>query len=113
MPEEGSFSWPEWFAQFGVAYVPPKKGYRYSNYQFTIQAAIGGEGIALGWHHLVCDHVAAGRLVRVGPIFSPQAAMSFLEYRPRSLSGELMEPILAWFKAQAEQLPQVEDGVAS
>jgi len=106
-PGQDGFSWPQWFAHFGVRYVPPATGYSYSNYQFALQAAMDGEGIALGWHHLVYEHLVAGRLVRVGPVYSQPGSMTCIEFRPRRLSSEQVEPVLEWFRAQAQHMPPV------
>lgn len=35
----------------------------------SIEAAVLGQGVALGWKHLVHDHIAAGRLVPAADIF--------------------------------------------
>lgn len=39
---------------------------RFNHYTDTIQAAVNGEGVALGWSELIRGHLEEGRLVRVG-----------------------------------------------
>lgn len=39
---------------------------RFNHYTDTIQAAVNGEGIALGWSELIRGHLEEGRLVRLG-----------------------------------------------
>ena len=40
---------------------------RFNHYTDTIQAAVNGEGLALGWAALIGPHLTEGRLVRLGP----------------------------------------------
>ena len=104
MPEAAHAYWPEWFDHFGVAFDASGDGYRHSNYQFMMQAALDGEGVALGWHHLVAEHVAAGRLVQVGPVFAPQNTKYAIEYRPEKAGQANLESVLAWFRAEAQAM---------
>lgn len=39
---------------------------RFNHYTDTIQAAVNGEGVALGWSTLLRGHLAEGRLVKLG-----------------------------------------------
>lgn len=39
---------------------------RFNHYTDTIQAAVNGEGVALGWSALIQEHLREGRLVRLG-----------------------------------------------
>lgn len=39
---------------------------RFNHYTDTIQAALNGEGVALGWSELLAGHLEDGRLVRLG-----------------------------------------------
>ena len=39
---------------------------RFNHYTDTIQAAVNGEGVALGWSELIRGHLEDGRLVRLG-----------------------------------------------
>ena len=49
---------------FGVEEGPQKRGLEFDNYLVLIQAALGGQGIALGGGRLADDFVARGALVR-------------------------------------------------
>lgn len=59
------FDWPQWFRAHGLV-PPPTHGPRSNDYAVVIQAALDGQGVALGWRHLVAPLVADGRLVVVG-----------------------------------------------
>jgi len=56
--------WSDWFAAKGLKWRDTGKGLRLNDYALVLQAAAEGEGIALGWHHLVEDSVRRGRLIR-------------------------------------------------
>lgn len=60
------FDWARWFAHVGVDVEGPLAGDHSNDYAVVVQAAIAGQGIALGWEHIVRDAIADGRLVQVG-----------------------------------------------
>jgi len=57
-------SWADWFAGQGVAYDDKGDGLRLNDYALVVQAALEGEGVALGWRHLTDHLIARGQLVR-------------------------------------------------
>ena len=63
-----NMTWREWFAEAGDALTPAKPRLVYNAYPTVIQEALAGNGIALGWQHLLSDMVERGLLVPVGPI---------------------------------------------
>jgi len=56
--------WDAWLERMGVGSPPLKRGLRVSNYPMLVQAAVDGQGVALGWRHLVDELIARGALVR-------------------------------------------------
>lgn len=56
--------WSDWLGAAGVTGVNVNKGLRFSDGALAIQAAVSGQGVALGSRALALDHLAAGRLVR-------------------------------------------------
>jgi DNA-binding transcriptional LysR family regulator len=56
-------TWTDWFAGHGLAWTDRGDGLRLNDYALVLQAAIAGEGVALGWRHLVERLVAQGFLV--------------------------------------------------
>lgn len=56
--------WPMWLLAAGVEGVDPARGIRFKQTALVIQAAVEGQGVALGNTSLVADDLAAGRLVR-------------------------------------------------
>jgi DNA-binding transcriptional LysR family regulator len=58
-------TWDDWFGSAGIGQRLPPDGLRINDYVSVIQAAIEGQGVALGWNHLVERLVARGLLLRL------------------------------------------------
>lgn len=59
-------TWTDWFDEMKIDYHDDGSGLRLNDYTLVLQAAMAGEGIALGWHHLVDRLIEQGLLVPVG-----------------------------------------------
>jgi len=57
--------WRDWFQFFGLEYVDRGEGLRLNDYALVIQAAMAGEGIALGWRHVTAALIKSRLLVPV------------------------------------------------
>jgi DNA-binding transcriptional LysR family regulator len=57
--------WRDWFQSFGVDFVDSGEGLRLNDYALVIQAAMAGEGIALGWRHVTAELIKSRLLVPV------------------------------------------------
>ncbi len=55
--------WDDWFARQGMPQRPAGRDITLNTYPFVLQAAMSGQGVALGWRPLVDDLLAAGQLV--------------------------------------------------
>lgn len=64
-PFRTATTWVEWFAAQGIDGRRVPKGLQINDYVLVLQSVIEGQGIALGWHHLVERLVAKGVLVRL------------------------------------------------
>ena len=62
----GWLSWPEWFAHHGTTHEIAPDAELINNYAFTLQAAMGGEGIALMWDGLDAPYLSKQWLVELG-----------------------------------------------
>jgi DNA-binding transcriptional LysR family regulator len=58
-------TWEDWLASAGVTKPAKSRGLLINDYVSVIQVALNGQGIALGWRHLVDGMIADGRLVIV------------------------------------------------
>jgi LysR family transcriptional regulator, glycine cleavage system transcriptional activator len=56
--------WPGWFAGLGVAGKPRRRQLKFNSHPLLMQAAIEGQGVAVGWSLLTDDLIAGGKLVR-------------------------------------------------
>lgn len=59
--------WPAWLRAMGQGGFARLPGLELNDYALVVQATLEGEGIALGWHHLVEPMLEKASLVRVGP----------------------------------------------
>lgn len=59
--------WSGWLARFGVALGRSTRLFRFNDYSVVLQAAIEGQGVAMGWRHLVDPLLQQGLLVRPVP----------------------------------------------
>lgn len=59
-------SWPRWAAMVGLAGARVRSEMRFNHYTDAIYAAIGGEGVVLGWERLISGLLRDRRLVRLG-----------------------------------------------
>jgi DNA-binding transcriptional LysR family regulator len=59
--------WPQFFAHFGADFRDNGEGLRLNDYALVLQAAMAGEGFALGWMH-ICERPISQRLLcAIGP----------------------------------------------
>lgn len=56
--------WDAWLAQAGVVGVKPSRGMSFNRGDLAVQAALAGQGVALGRTPLVMDDLRQGHLVR-------------------------------------------------
>ncbi|WP_207461499.1 LysR substrate-binding domain-containing protein [Azospirillum sp. SYSU D00513] len=56
-------SWKEWFTLHGVPMPASGHDLTFNNYPLVLQAALMGQGVALGWVPLIDDLVRSGHLV--------------------------------------------------
>ena len=63
--DAGPYAWNEWLRQAGVKGISNRRGTTIDDTNVLIQAAIDGQGVALGSTPFVEDYLASGRLVKV------------------------------------------------
>ena len=66
--------WPDWFQLHRLPDHHPGHDLTFNNYPLVLQAAMSGQGVALGWLPLVQDLLAGGQLVSLvdAPITTPR-----------------------------------------
>lgn len=97
--------WPTWFKAAGCA-KPPPSGPRLGDDGAIVQAAIDGQGVALGRSLLVADYIAAGRLVAPFPL-SLDASYAYWFVRPKDMTAtQSLRAIEAWLLDQVARPPE-------
>jgi DNA-binding transcriptional LysR family regulator len=87
-PVRAACDWPEWFASAGVRYPAQARRLAINDYVLVIQAVLAGEGVALGWRHLIDGQVRSGALVTVGGhVLRTNDAFHVVWPRSRELNG--------------------------
>ncbi|WP_206412944.1 LysR substrate-binding domain-containing protein [Nitratireductor soli] len=93
-------NWERWFAAAGVAGAR-SRGPTLSHGSLTIEAALRGEGIALGRSILVAEDIAAGRLVEPFPqIRLPVGRRYDLVHRPGEKDDPRIAALRDWLKEE-------------
>ncbi len=69
--QERWYTWPSWITWLGLDEVDLNRGSRFSDSNMLLQAAIDGQGVALGRSGIVADELADGRLIRPFEIERP------------------------------------------
>lgn len=82
------YDWTRWFADHGLG-TPPRSGPRSNDYVVVIQAALDGQGAALGWRHIVDPLIESGRLVPVGGAGVSTTSTFDIVHRPGVLRDDV------------------------
>lgn len=64
-PFRSAATWADWFASVGIERRRVPKGLQINDYVLVVQSVIEGQGVALGWRHLIEGLVDKGVLVRL------------------------------------------------
>lgn len=96
-------TWRAWLALAKVSNVDPERGLVINASAAVTQAALDGQGIALGRSVVVGDDVAAGRLVRLFPtIKCPVNWAYYAVHRPGAEKSAKVAAFLDWLATEAK-----------
>ena len=99
-PARVACDWKEWFESAGHTYRPQSRPLTINDYVLVIQAALAGEGVALGWQHLIERQMASGALVPVSShVFETGTDFYVVWPRSRELSTPAKK-VRDWLLAQ-------------
>lgn len=93
--------WRMWLLAAGVKGVDPTRGPAFNNSAMCVQAAIDGEGVALGRSALVAADVAAGRLVRPFAVNLPTEFAYYVVVTPQAEELPRVKAFVEWLAAEA------------
>ena len=65
LPNDGWASWKDWFQAAGHPERQPRFT-SFDDYIYSLEAAVEGQGIALGWKNFVDQHLETGGLIALG-----------------------------------------------
>lgn len=101
-------NWEQWFAMAGLDGVRIHRGAAYSHGSIAIDAAIRGEGVALGRTALVTDDIVGGKLVAPFPHIRLKAERGYdLVYRQGNRDHPKVKLLRDWLADEVGQF--VED----
>ena len=96
------FDWAGVFRGFGVDSPPPPGQLRFDNYTLLIQAAIAGQGVAIGWRHLVDELLAQRLLCRLGSEVAHSEFGYYLVLPERKRRQRLTARFVDWLQAELD-----------
>ncbi len=102
-PHRSWISWPEWFARNAAPLSRDPRGPRFNNYSIAIQAALDGQGLALGWRRLVAPLLRDGRLVQVTPGRVTPDDVYMLLTHERASEDRRVRAFRTWILREAKQ----------
>jgi LysR family glycine cleavage system transcriptional activator len=105
-PDRGHWpGWTDWLRAAGVTGIDVTKGLRSSVGALVAQAAIRGQGVALGSKALVLEHLAAGRLIRPFKL-SLKTDFAYYVVCAKSRADEPdLHAIRTWLMAESRRTP--------
>ncbi|MEQ9639221.1 MAG: transcriptional regulator GcvA [Alphaproteobacteria bacterium] len=95
--------WRMWFMAAGLEGIDATRGPGYNSSALVIQAAIGGQGIALGRSPLVQADLAAGRLVKPFDLTLPSEYAFYLVYPETSATLPKIAAFTEWLLEVASE----------
>jgi DNA-binding transcriptional LysR family regulator len=97
-------SWDDWLKGAGLQGQRQARRLRVNTHTLAIQAAIAGQGVALGWNWLVQPLIDNGQLVRAHT-FTFESRRSYFIWK-LGRGGAIADGLLAWFKTEASRGPR-------
>lgn len=97
--------WHAWLLARGVRGVEPTRGPMFTDSSMVVQAAVAGQGVALGRRVLVDADLAAGRLVRPFGRALPSAFAYFVVCPESGAERPKVRAFREWLLAEARAVP--------
>ncbi|MCJ2142412.1 choline sulfate utilization transcriptional regulator [Methylobacterium sp. E-066] len=102
--------WSGWFRACSVSCTLGKNRISINNYSLVIQAALAGQGAALGWRPLINDFMARGQLVAAIDRTVETKSGYYVVHRQTSANGRTVDRFCAWLRTQMNDAPEPMDG---
>lgn len=101
-------TWRDWFHQHSPDLEPPEPSFLTNSYGTLVDAAIAGDGVILGWRHLVRQAVEEGQLVRIMDRPLRANRSYYLHLKPASRTNPHVRRFVAFIQDHAAQLLEAE-----
>lgn len=95
--------WSMWLLAAGVEGADPRRGPSFNDSSMVLQAAVDGQGVALGRSALALDDLAAGRLVRPFEFSLPTEYAYYILCPERTANRPNIKIFRDWLLAQASR----------
>lgn len=90
------FDWERLLPLYGLASAPQYVPIKLDNYPLVIQAAMAGQGIAIGWRQMVDEHIKQGLLQPIG-LPSQQSKLAYYALVPdRKRKNKMVDLFVDW-----------------
>jgi LysR family glycine cleavage system transcriptional activator len=96
-------NWTQWFAAIGVPEPRPAGTVRFNQYNLLVQAAIDGQGVALGRSPLVDQLVAQGKLVAPFRRKHATTRAYFIVRAAQAASRPEAQAFIDWLQSEAHE----------
>ena len=90
-------NWRVWFSSLGMDRPFERRAFEINNYPLLIEAACNGQGVALGWGHLVDEALESGKLVRPLDAEVATELAYYMVWPSRDPRSAEAEAFCAWF----------------
>lgn len=93
--------WKPWFEKAGLEWPEPARGPLFNDSTLALQAAVDGQGVALGRRILVKNLLKQGLLVQLYEVSAATEQAFFVVYRKESLKRTEVAAFIDWIKSVA------------
>ncbi|WP_339865452.1 transcriptional regulator GcvA [Paremcibacter congregatus] len=107
----GVMGWKEWLEEAGVEGVDPSRGPGFTHSHHVMQAAIFGEGVALGRGALVADALRKGDLVAPFETKIPCTYKYYLVSTKTASDQPKIRAFTNWLMKEADKFIEMKDGL--
>ena len=99
--DDHEINWRLWLRTAGVTGVSPDRGPFYQTTALAIQAALDGQGVALGRGALVATQIETGALVRPFDLSLPDEMAFYVVYPPAATGSRKVQLFTDWLFREA------------
>ncbi|CAD5105952.1 LysR substrate-binding domain-containing protein [Zestomonas carbonaria] len=102
-PRYPQLQWGEWLAAKGWGETKPRAFLRFNQYDLVIQAALAGQGVALGRLELIRPLIDEGRLAVIGPPEGDSVSHAYWLIRAEERPRPEVLSVATWIEAEARE----------